>query len=216
MIQFNLLPDVKLEFVKAQRTKHLMTFVSFVAGGAALAILLFSLFIVHVVQKKSISDLNKDITASSNNLKNIKNLDKILTVQNQLSTLTSLHDSKPVTSRLFGYISQVTPSEAHLSKLTLDYAAGTLSIGGTAPSLDVVSLYTDTLKATRFTTTSKPSKARAFTDVVMSSFSRNDQGATFNIDMKFEPSIFQQTEQVQLVVPANVGSNQDNLFGATN
>src|SRR4051812_46628586 len=109
MIQFNLLPNVKLEYVKTQHTKRLLTMLSLVAGMAGIAILLVAIVSVNVVQKKSLSDLDSDIAKYSTQLKSVKDLDKILTVQNQLSTLTSLHDDKPVASRLFSYISQVTP-----------------------------------------------------------------------------------------------------------
>ena len=173
MVQFNLLPDVKLEYVKAQRTKYLMTFISVVVSIVALTVFFVSLFVVNVVQKKTLSDLNSDVTSYSKKLKDTNDLSKILTVQNQLSTLTALHDGKPVTSRLFDYISQVTPSQANLNKLTLDYKQNTLSIGGTAPSLDAVSLYTDTLKSTYYSVDKSSTKVKAFSDVVLASFARD-------------------------------------------
>lgn len=213
MVQFNLLPDVKLEYVKAQRTKYLMTFVSFVVSAVAIAIFLFSLFLVNVVQKRDLSNLNKDIGSKSQELKNTKDLDKILTVQNQLNTLTSLHEEKPVTSRLPAYITAMTPAQASISKLSLDFTAGTLSIGGTAPSLDIVSVYTDTLKGTKFTTTDNTTKTKAFSGVVLSSFSRNDKGANFTIDMKYDPLLFDVRSTVQLLVPTVTVTNETNLFG---
>ena len=214
MIQFNLLPGVKLEYVKAQRTKHLMTFISIVVGAVALTVFLISLFVVDVVQKKSLSDLNKDVGSYSKKLKGTSDLSKILTVQNQLSTLTSLHDSKPVTSRLFDYISQVTPSQASLNKLTVDFTLNTLSVGGAAPSLDTVSLYTDTLKATYYTTDQNSTKVKAFSNVVLASFGRDDKGATFTITLSFDPTIFNATNTVKLIVPSTASAGQTNVFDA--
>ena len=101
MLQFNLLPDVKLEYVKTQRTKHLLTLLSFAASAAGIGILVLSVITVDVVQKVALNNLNGDIKKYSTQLKQIPDLDKILTVQNQLGTLTSLHDKKPVTSRMF-------------------------------------------------------------------------------------------------------------------
>ena len=92
MIQFNLLPDVKLEFIKARRLKRLVVMGSVGFSALALFILILVLVSVDVVQKKSLHDLNKDIQSNSTQLKSIPDLDKILTVQNQLGTLTSLHD----------------------------------------------------------------------------------------------------------------------------
>ncbi len=215
MAQLNLLPDVKLEFIKARRTKQLLTLISIAVAGVALVIFLLSFVTVNVVQKKSLSDLNKDISKYSTQLKSTKDLDKILTVQNQLDTLTSLHDQKPVTSRLFPYISQVTPAQANLNKLTMDFTAKTLSLGGTAPSLDVVSAYTDTLKATTYKVAGGKA-TKAFSNVVLSSFGRDDKGATFTITFTFDPIIFDTKSAVSLTVPNTAGADQSNAFGAGN
>lgn len=216
MIQFNLLPDVKLEYVKTQRTKRLLTLLSFVASAAGIAILLVAIVTVDVVQKKSLSDENNDIARYSAQLKSTPNLNRMLTVQNQLNTLTTLHEQKPVTSRLFSYISQVTPSQATLNTLSLDYSTDTLTVGGTAPSLDVVSTYTDTLKATVYSVTGGNSNVHAFSNVVLSSFGRDQNGATFTITCTFDPTIFNTDDNVTITVPQSNGSNQSNVFQGSN
>jgi hypothetical protein len=212
MVQFNLLPDVKLEYVKTQRTKHLLTLVSIAVSALALGVLIVSIFSVDVVQKKSLHDLNNDISRYSTKLKSVKDLDKILTVQNQLGTLTNLHDQKPVTSRLFSYISQITPQQASLDKLTVDFTTNTITFGGSAPSLDVVSTYTDTLKTTTYKTDDNLS-GHAFSHVVLSAFSRDDTGASFTITASFDPAIFQSQHTVTLKVPSTANANQTSLFG---
>jgi Tfp pilus assembly protein PilN len=211
MIQFNLLPDVKLEYVKTERTKRLITLSSLVVSIPSIAVLLISLLTVDVVQKKSLNDENHDITRYSTQLRNVPNLNNILTVQNQLKELGTLHDQKPVTSRLFGYISQVTPPLATLNQLNIDFSADTLTIGGSAPSLDVVSAYTDTLKATVYQVSGESGTTHAFSQVVLSSFGRNDQGATFTITCNFDPVIFNTDDNVKLTVPST-GGNQSNVF----
>jgi hypothetical protein len=215
MIQFNLLPDVKLEYVKTQHTKRLLTVISFFVSVAGIVVLLLSFVSVDVLQKKSLHDLNGDITKYSNQLKNVNDLDKILTVQNQLSTLTNLHDQKPVVSRLYGYVSQVTPAQASLNQLALDFAASTLTVGGSAPSLDAVSSYTDTLKATMYKTSDSKS-THAFTNVVLSSFGRTQSGATFTITCTFDPVIFNSANEVTLTVPSTANVNQASVFGGGN
>ncbi len=218
MVQFNLLPDVKLEYVKAQRTKHLLTLTSFVVSAAGIAILLVSMTTVYGVQKKSIHDLNGDIAKYSSQLKSTPNLNKILTVQNQLSTLTGLHDQKPVTSRIFTYLAQVTPGTASLNKLTLDFSASTITIGGTAPGLDVVSNYTDTLKATTYKTdSSSDAKTHAFSNVVLSEFGRSSKdGASFTITCSFDPIIFSSSNTVTLSVPSTAQADQSTIFAEGN
>lgn len=215
MIQFNLLPDVKLEYVKTQHTKRLLTVVSFFVSIASIALLLLAIVSVDVVQKKSLSDLKGDVTKYSAQLRSVSDLDKILTVQNQLSTLTQLHEQKPVASRLFTYISQVTPSQASLNQLSVDFVASKMTVGGIAPSLDVVSTYTDTLKRTLYKGGAK-SDNHAFTDVVLAAFGRSQAGATFTITFGFDPAIFNTTNNVTLAVPKTAGVEQPLVFGGSN
>lgn len=215
MVQFNLLPDVKLEYVKAQRTKRLLTSVSVIVSVAALFVLFLSFVSVDVVQKKSLHDLDNDIQKYSSQLKSVKDLSQILTVQNQLSTLTGLHDKEPVASRLFKYVSQTTPSGASLTSLSVDFTGNSLSFGGQAPSLDTVSAYTDTLKATKFSVAGTNGSKPAFSKVVLSSFSRNDKNASFTITCTFDPAIFDSKQDVSLIVPNNSeAADQSNIFGA--
>ncbi|HUB94066.1 MAG TPA: hypothetical protein VMB52_06200 [Verrucomicrobiae bacterium] len=217
MVQFNLLPDVKLEYVKTQRTKHLLTLVSLVVSAVCIGLLVFALVFVDVVQKKSLRDENNDIARYTTQLKNVSDLNKILTVQNQLNTLETLHNQKPVASRLFSYISQLTPSQASLNQLNIDFTADTITVGGNAPSLDIVSNYTDTLKATTYSIAGQNSgQTPAFSDVVLSSFGRNDQGATFSITYKFDPTIFNTADNVTLTVPSTANASQSNVFQGSN
>jgi len=201
MIQFNLLPDVKLEYIKTQRTQHLVTSVSFLASAAAIAIMVVLVLTVDVWQHKSINDLSGDIKTASKKLTATPDLDKILTVQNQLKALDGLHNDKAAANRLFGYLSQVTPTEATISDLTLDYTADTMTITGNAPTLDVVNTFTDSLKFTKYQADDSSDKQTAFSDVVLTTFGRSSEGATYTIDLTFDPIIFSNTDTVKLLVP---------------
>jgi len=213
VVQFNLLPDVKQEFIKARRTKRMVTLIAVAASGAAVFVLLLMIVTVDVVQKKSIHDLNSDISKYSKQLKAVPDLNKVLTVQNQLNTLTSLHDQKVVTSRLFGYVAQVTPAQASISKLSVDYTANTMNITGEAPTLDVVNSFTDTLKNTTYTLDkSGKGSTSAFSKIVLSSFGRDSKSATYTISLEFDPIIFNSADDVTLVVPNGTSGAQANLF----
>lgn len=202
MIQFNLLPDIKQQYLKAQRQKHLVVFFSTIATIAAVALFVILLLVVQVWQKKSISDLNGDIKKYSNQLSGTNDINKILTVQNQLSSLTALHDQKAVASRLFDYLTQTTPAKATISKLDLDYTANTISISGSADSLATVNTYVDTLKFTKYTSTGDlTQKGTAYSEVVLSTFARTSKDTTYTITAKFDPVIFQGTNNVSLSVP---------------
>lgn len=212
MIQFNLLPDVKQEYLKARRTRQLVFSISFIASAVALTVLVLLLVSVKVVQQKSMRDADADITKYGNQLKAIPDIDKILTVQNQLNTLPGLHDGKVVSSRTFGYLKQLTPNTVSISTLTLDYVANTVTLTGEASALDQVNVYVDTLKQTTFTTSEDETKTNAFDDVVMSQFTRSDKGATFTLTFSFKPEIFAGTSDATLSVPKITTSPEQLLF----
>ncbi len=200
MIQFNLLPDVKLEYVKAQRTKRTVVGGALIATGATFALFLLLFLTVHVVQKKSMNDLDKDIKEYSAELKGTKDLDKILTIQSQLGSLSPLHDQKAVSSRIFSLMQQVTPASVTINELTMDYAQGTINITGQAPGLNWVNTFADTLKFSTFTTPETQSQ-KAFTEVVMSQFSRNTTDTTYTLTAKLNATLFSSAGDITLNVP---------------
>ncbi len=205
MIQLNLLPDVKMKYIKAQRTRNMVLSTAIIISLASVALLVL-LLIVGGLQKKHISDLNADIKKDTATLQNKPDIEKILTVQNQLQRLTELHESKPAVSNLFGYLNQVTPTQVDITKFEIDFTTQTASITGTADSLGSVNKYVDTLKFTTFTTESDSKPQKAFSNVVLTSFGLNSgvQGgrpATYTITLAYNPTIFDVTQDVTLSVP---------------
>ncbi len=204
-VQFNLLPDIKIQYLQARRQKQLVLFVSFIAIAVSLLAMVILISIVFVIQKKSISDLSRDIGAASNELQSTPDLTKMLTVQNQLKALPALHDQKAVASRLFDYIAQSTPTDASISRLNIDFTTSLLTISGSANNLITVNTFADTLKFTTFKTDNAPTEEkRAFTSVVLSSFGRDSVGASYTINMNFDPVIFSELEVVTLTVPKKI------------
>lgn len=220
MIQFNLLPDVKLDYIKAERQKHLVVSISTIASIAAVALFVILIVIVDVWQKKSMNDLNSDITTSSTQLQNTNSLNKILTVQNQLGALETLHNQKPVVSRLFGYLQQVTPASVTIATLNVDYTQHTITITGAAGSIDDINTFVDTLKFATYGTSSTSSQQNAFTNVVLASFSRSSKSATYTVNLGFAPTIFSETSKAVLTVPNKITTrsilDQPTIFNSTN
>ena len=207
MVQFNLLPDVKQEFIKTQRIKRLVVGGSVLASAASVLVLLVLLSTVYIVQKKSINDLNSDIHTNSNTLKNSPNIDNILTVQTQLNSLSALHAQKPVASRLFGYLSLLTPQQVTISDLKIDFTANTINLTGNAPNLDAVNTFVDSLKFTTYSVQGQSGAPNAFSTVVLSSFSRSQNSASYAITLDFDPAIFNSSNNVTL----SVGGQQQAL-----
>ena len=204
MVQFNLLPDVKIQYLKARRQEHLVILISTFAIIAGLAVVVILVGTVYGVQKKSLSDLNKDIKSDSQQLQSTSNLSKILTVQNQLKTLPTLDDQKPVATRLAGFLSQITPSSVGISKLDVDFTKSSMSIAGSADTINTVTVFADTLKSTTYTVKGGSSNGKpAFSGVVLANFSRDKNGATYNITLNFDQAIFSEDSDVNLAVPTS-------------
>ena len=201
MIQFNLLPDVKLEYIKARRTKHAVIVIAGAVGAASLAIFVLLFMTVNVLQKQHLNNLNEDIARDSKQLQSIENLDRILTVQNQLRSLTGLHDAKPVASRLKEYITQITPAQVSYATINVDFTANTINFTGSADSLRSINQFVDTLKFTKYTAGESTDQKNAFSEVVLTSFGKDDKGSSYVINLKFDPAIFSSASSVKLVVP---------------
>jgi Tfp pilus assembly protein PilN len=230
MIQLNLLPDIKLEYIKAQRQRRLLITASALVAAAAIAILLI-LLAVDLAQKKHLSDLNNDITTESQTLRSKPNIGTILTVQNQLESLTALHATEPAASRLFtNYLDEVTPATVAITSLHFDFTQQSATITGTADSLKTVNQYIDTLKLTTYTTSTDNTPAPAFSNIVLSSFSLNSsstdpsQAASYTITLSYDKNIFDITQNIgnsgNLTVPNVVTTRSEvsqpgDLFKAT-
>jgi hypothetical protein len=205
MIQFNLLPDVKLAFIRAQRLKRIVIAISSLIAIATLSVALTLASIVYGVQKKHMDNLSKDITRDSKKLQDTPDLNKILTIQNQLNNLTPLHEQKAAVSRFKTYITQLTPTEVRYAEIEVNIPDKKIVFTGSADSLKTVNQFIDTLKFTTYTArVSKdddPTKGKAFPDVVLSDFGRDDRGAKFEVTASIDPIIFDGTQIVSLTVP---------------
>lgn len=212
MIQFNLLPDVKIKYINTQRTKRMVMLISLIVSAASIALVAIMFISVQVVQKKSLNDLSNDIVKETKQLQNVPDLDKILTIQNQLASLPALHDSKPVSSRILEYIPQVTPALASISSLDVDFASSTMIVTGSADSAATVNKYADTLKFATYKTAStengKPF-TNVVTSVVVTASGDPSRRATYVLTFNFDPTLFSNTEKPTLVVPKITSSRSE-------
>lgn len=212
MIQFNLLPDVKLQYLKAARTRRLIMSISTLASAVALVLLALLLLDVKVAQEHHLKTLNDNITSNSKKIQKISQLNKILTVQNQLDSLAGLHASKPAATRLFDYLTETTPVNADINNMTTDYTQKTVSITGTADALSTVNQYVDTLKFTTYKAVDSQgnkTKGNAFSNVVLSAFGRTDTKTTYTITLNYNDPMFDITQTVSLVVPSLVTTRSE-------
>lgn len=200
MTQFNLLPDIKLEYLKAERNRRLVFSISILVTAAAI-VLVAGLFSYVEYQKSQISSLSSDIERQGATLADQANINSILTIQNQIQTLTQLHEQEPDVTKLSAYLNQLIPVTANLGTLSADFNADTISLSGDADSLVTVNELVDILKFSNYSVVGVSGKKLAFSNVVLSNFGLAKSRATFSISANFDPMLFSNTEKVSLNVP---------------
>jgi Tfp pilus assembly protein PilN len=198
-VQFNLLPDIKMQYVKAQKTQGLVITIFTLTAVASLVIFVLTLFTADIVQKKQLTDAQKNLKDYTSQLKAKPNVERIVTVQNQLQALVALHQNKHVTSRLFTYLPSLTPTNVQISELSLAYASAdsstapnTVLITGTSDSQQSINTFIDTLKFTTYSVGSSIKDKNAFSNVLETSFSldADNGGANYTISAEFDPMLF--------------------------
>lgn len=211
MIQFNLLPDVKLEFIKIKRTKHLVLVTAFIISGVSLAILAVMFSTVSVLQEGHLDNLSAEIAEDIKTLKEFPELEKILTIQNQLNSINALHAKKPNLSRLVYYLSIITPETVTISSADLVIETPTLNISGNAPDLATINKLVDTLKFAKYTVDGETMTSHPFSKVVLTNFTASIAGlpASYTIDLVYDPVLFDRNKIVKIIVPSQITTRSE-------
>ena len=205
MIQLNLLPDVKIQFIKLRRLERLVVSIAVVVVAVAAIVLIILGGLVYGVQKSDLHGLNKNITKYESQIVNTPNLNKILTIQNQLAALPTLDERKPVVTRLFGYIQQLTPDDVTISSLSVSISptVNSYQISGGTNNLISVNQLVDFYKFATYTTSSSSTPLNVFSNVVLTDYGLSQAGASYEISADFAPSIFSSAySNVQINVPS--------------
>lgn len=202
-LQFNLLPELKVKYIKAQKTKKIVATNALIITGASFAIFVIMAATVYLVQKKQLSDADKEVERYSQQLRSVDNLDEVLTVQNQLSSLSGLHRDKRVSSRIFTYLPQVTPTNTKIGNLSISFEDNKMQIDGTADTQHTVNTFVDTLKFTKFKAAGSDQERDAFPSVVQSSFAITTTGVSYGLTITFAQELFDNSssQTPQLTVP---------------
>src|SRR5436190_2395376 len=203
MIEFNLLPDVKLEYLKTEKTKRKVFTISVAVAGFSFAVIIL-LFAGLQLQNHQISSKKQEIKELTTKLTGTTDINKVLTIQNQLKTVVGLANQAPEVTRVYKYLPQVVPQNVTISTMSLDLANHTLKVSGEAPSLETINTFADTLKfATYSQDGATDNLPKAFSSVVLESFSRSQDKASYSFGMSFDPVLFDRTHKVVLLVPKN-------------
>lgn len=201
MIELNLIPDVKQELIKAQRSRALVISAAVLLSIAAGAVVTLLALYVFGAQTIIINNQKNDITDKDQALHQIDGLEQTLTIQNQLETIVALHNDKGIYSRLFSVLEPIkpaAPNDIKISKVTLDSAEGTIQIEAQATGgYQAFETFKKTLAATTFTYNkdSKDPLVKADTTIEESGVStaKNEAGADvlqFSVKFTYTPELF--------------------------
>lgn len=149
MITLNLLPDVKRQYIKTRRTYARVISLSILSSIVAIGITVLLVVWVYVVQQVHIGLVTDTIKKRETQLESIKDVSKYVTVQNQLTNLSTLHDEKNDFSRLFAFLPQLnptTPDNVKLGTVAVNDADGTITMQGSTSSYTGLVKFRDILQ----------------------------------------------------------------------
>lgn len=135
MIEINLVPDIKQQLIKTQRIRSAVIASSVVVGIVSVAVVVLLAVFVFGVQTYRNKVADDQITAKSAVIAKHTDLAKTLTIQNQLSKISSLNNDKTIYSRVFdvlGAIIPPAPNDVQISTMTIDSNENKIVLDGQA------------------------------------------------------------------------------------
>lgn len=168
MIEVNLIPDVKREYLHAQRVRNTVISVSMlVAAAAAGAVIVLGLALGSLQFASGQAD--NSIKSKYKELSDKPDINDLLTIQNQLTQIDMISSNRGVNSRIFDTLSAVNPQAPNnVTMSTVRYNASEKTItieGSTAGGFNAV----DALKKTILNTKLKYTKDSESTETPLSS-----------------------------------------------
>lgn len=193
MISLNLLPDVKKDLLKVRRERNLVMMVSIVAVIGSLAVLGLLFLWMGALTGLKMLDENKinDAKAKIETAKEDEQLDKYLTIQNQLAQIDGLKGGQLIHSRLMDFLVQLNPAEPNnvflrSVRLTADgegeSADLSVEIEGTTGNFASLDVYKNTLISAKLIYEDKPEVEVESTDTSESDESSSDAESSNNED----------------------------------
>jgi len=224
MIEINLVPDVKQELIKAQRVRASVISIAILVGIVALGVVVMLAIWVFGVQTARNVITDNTIKSESQKLSGVEDISSTLTIQNQLSKLTQMHDSKHIDSRLFDILTTINPPEPNnvaITKLSLSSADSSITVQAQAvngyPALEV---FKKTIAATKFEFT-KDGQSQSIplaTGISDSerSYGENAAGAKvlrFTLVFTYPQELFSRTVQNATIIAPTKTNATDSFLG---
>jgi Tfp pilus assembly protein PilN len=170
---------------------------SILVSLVAVALVVLLALYVHGAQVLARNQLQDGINKDSKQLQSMSNLDKVLTVQDALVALPTLHNQLPVDSRLFDYLKVLVPDQVELNKIDLEQVQSpSLTLSAHSQDYKALNIFADTLKNAqlKFGSSEQKKSEAAFSNVAITQASESSDahkpGVDFTLTMGFNPKLF--------------------------
>lgn len=225
MIEINLVPDVKQQLIHAQSVRlRVITFsiiVSLVSVGVV--VLLSMLYGVDAVRG---SLLDSNISTNSKKLADVPDINKTLTIQNQLTQIQQIHDASHVNSRIFGVLvpvsGQGTSNQVQYSTVTINGDDDTVTVQAQTAHYSGIDAFQKTLQATKFQYTTDGSDEKQtvnlasdieITNQSLGQSSDGGQVVSFTLSFKYPAELLAPTSKNARVVTPSSSNATDSYQG---
>lgn len=212
MIEINLIPDVKRELIRAKRTRAIVVSGAIVVGIASVGVVVLLCIILFGGQALRNKWADDAITEKYSKLKEVPDLAKMLTIQNQLASINKHHSEKNIDSRLFDLLVAVNPTQPNqviFSQVKVDSENSSIYIDAQATNGYVAAdTLIKTIQATTLSytgddgTTTKTDLAKSVA-ISNQSYGEDTSGARvlrFSISFEYAPELLSNTVKNVVIV----------------
>jgi Tfp pilus assembly protein PilN len=200
MIEINLIPDVKQELLKAERTRAVVisgAILTCIIAGSVVALLAVYVFGVQL-GRNLLAD--NSIKNGSEKLAEVEDLSKTITIQNQIDRINTLNETKTVDSRLFDVLSAVippAPNDVQISLLSVNSEESTITLEGQTRAYDSMEVFKKTIDSSIIVTnvdgTEQNIKLASEISTTDISYGENPEGQKvlrFTLSFKYPEELF--------------------------
>lgn len=117
MIQINLIPDVKRQYLQARRTRDIAISISILASIAAVGVVVVLLLALGAQAGREVL-ADRTIDSEYEKLSSVEGLSDMVTIDNQLSLISGQHANKSTHSRVFGILQAINPAQPNDVRFT--------------------------------------------------------------------------------------------------
>lgn len=110
MIEINLMPDVKQELLRAQQMRSFVVSVAIIVAIAAASIVALLAIWVYGVQTGRNYLADQNIENGASELAALEDVPEVMTIQNQLATISELNNAKRIPTRMFDLLAHTVPT----------------------------------------------------------------------------------------------------------